>query len=289
MRRLRIVVIVFFILSAIAVAGSIVLDRLTSDTTPPVMSCDTESISVSVEADETELLKGVQATDNKDGNITDSIRVASLSRFTDEKGKRTVQYVVFDKENNVGQLSREVVYTDYVSPRIQLSRALRFDIKDMEEMSLSKYMSVNDCLDGDISGKIRVSLDDNMYISEAGSYKATAQVSNSAGDTCTVPLEIIIVDSSDTTENQKYYPLLSQYIAYTKVGQKLDPASFVKGLERGNTEYVFGENGFDRSPSDISIEDGVDYSKAGTYTISYTYTAESGVAAVAKLTVVVEE
>lgn len=290
MRKLRVAVVALFVLSVIVLAGYIVYDRLTKDVTPPVMSCDADSISVSVEADDKELLKGVKATDNKDGNLTDAIRVASLSRFTDEKGKRTITYVVFDKANNAAQLSREIQYTDYTSPQILLSEPLRFDLKDLDKLNLEEHMSVKDCIDGDISGKIRVSLDNNTYISEAGTYTATAQVSNSAGDTCTVPLEITVVDSSDGTESRKYYPMLSQYIAYTKVGQKLDAASYLEGLMQGDSEYPFGESGLvDASAGDVSVSDGVDYSKAGTYAITYTYTSGSGVTAVTKLTVVVEE
>lgn len=289
MRRVRLAVVVLFVLSLIGLGGYIVFDKITRDTTPPVMSCDSESITVSVEADEKELLKGVSARDNKDGDLTDSVRIASMSRFT-ENGKRTIRYVVFDSSNNAAEISREVQYTDYTPPQIQLSEALRYKEEDLKELDMGAGMTATDCLDGDITNKIRAGLNDDVYIDGPGTYALTAQVSNSAGDTCVVPLELTVVDSENRDEGLRYYPMLSQYIVYTKKGQKIDPASYLQGLEHNGTGYFFGDRGLsDADAGDVSVNDQTDYNTPGTYTVEYTYTSKDGITGTTKLTVVVEE
>ena len=74
MRKLRIAVIIFFLLSAGVFAGYRIENRLHTDQVPPVLTSDTDSISISVEAEESALFQGLHAEDNADGDITDEIR-----------------------------------------------------------------------------------------------------------------------------------------------------------------------------------------------------------------------
>ena len=114
---------------------------------PPEITCDSDTLSISVESEDSELLKGVKAEDNRDGDLTDSVRVSSMSNFT-EPGKRTITYAVFDKANNAATMERTLEYTDYTSPKITLTEPLRFDISDMEDASLTEHMKAEDCLTG---------------------------------------------------------------------------------------------------------------------------------------------
>lgn len=286
MRRLRAAVVLLFIVSVIAFAAYQVLSRLAQDNRPPEITCDSDTLSISVESEDSELLKGVKAEDNRDGDLTDSVRVSSMSNFT-EPGKRTITYAVFDKANNAATMERTLEYTDYTSPKITLTEPLRFDISDMEDASLTEHMKAEDCLDGDITSQIRATYNDSAYVSQAGDYNVTVQVSNSAGDTCTVPLTVTVTDSSSDEERGKYYPALSQYIVYTPVGEQVDLAALITGVTRGGSEYAFGEPGAPESPEGVSISGDVDYGTEGTYTVEYSYTPEGGVTATIRLTVVV--
>lgn len=286
MRRLRAAVVLLFIVSVIAFAAYQVLSRLAQDNRPPEITCDSDTLSISVESEDSELLKGVKAEDNRDGDLTDSVRVSSMSNFT-EPGKRTITYAVFDKANNAATMERTLEYTDYTSPKITLTEPLRFDISDMEDASLTEHMKAEDCLDGDITSQIRATYNDSAYVSQAGDYNVTVQVSNSAGDTCTVPLTVTVTDSSSDEERGKYYPALSQYIVYTPVGEQVDLAALITGVTRGGSEYAFGEPGAPESPEGVSISGDVDYGTEGTYTVEYSYTPEGGVTATTRLTVVV--
>ena len=289
MRRVRLTIIIVFALSVIAFAAYNIVSRMVEDHTPPVITSDSDTISVSVEDDESALLQGLTAEDNRDGDLTDAIRVASMTNFT-EPGKRTVTYAVFDNANLAATYTRNLEYTDYTSPTIELSEPLRFSLDDTSEINIAENMTAKDCLDGDITAQIRATFNDSTYVSQAGNYDLAVQVSNSGGDTCVVSLTATITDPSDSREREKYYPVLSQYIAYTDTGKSLDLESFITGFERNGAEYLFEEEDDDVLPGgrgDVEISGDVDYDKAGTYTVDYTFTSEDGVSATTKLAVVV--
>lgn len=236
------------------------------------------------------LLKGVKAEDNRDGDLTSSVRIASMSHFI-APGKRTITYVVFDKANQAGTLERTVQYEDYTPPKIHLTAPLRYSTTELSKANLTENMTAEDCLDGDLTSQIRTSLDDGMYNAAAGIYKVTVQVSNSAGDVCSVPLEVTVTESGDRQEQMKEYPVLSDYIAYTTVGHEIDPMSYVKGMEMNGATYTYADDGeaLAGTREAISVKSEVDYSKAGVYPVEYFYTAEGAPTAVTKLFVVVQD
>ena len=50
------------------------------DVDPPVISADAESFSASIGADDKELISGVTATDEKDGDVSDSILIDNIKK-----------------------------------------------------------------------------------------------------------------------------------------------------------------------------------------------------------------
>lgn len=292
MRKIQIAVIAFFVLSLVALGGFKIWSNLDKDETKPVIECTENSIKVSVKEGEKALFEGLTAHDDVDGDLTQSIRISSISHFA-EQGKRTVEYVVFDSSNNFATCRRTVQYTDYESPRIYLDAPLRISLSELDMIDTTSFMRVEDVLDGDISNKIRLSFDNNVYIQQPGFYNVTAQVSNSAGDTVSLPLEMNIIDSGSSEENQKYYPTLSDYVIYVKVNEAINLKTYLTGVMRGTQQYEFAD---DQSSSvlnitrdDISIASHVDFSTPGTYTVDYSYTSPSGAMGVTKMVVVVEE
>lgn len=286
MRRIRLAVVGIFVLSLIAFIVFNIVNRVTTDSTPPVITSESNTVTVSVAAEESELLAGLTATDDENGDLTGEIMISSMSNFT-EPGKRTVSYVVFDASNNASTLTRNLEYTDYTAPQIKLTQPLRYGLNEMEDASLTENMSVQDCLDGDITQQIRATFNDGSYIAMAGEYGITVQVSNSAGDTCSVPLTVTVTDPAE--ESGKYYPMLSDYIVYAPVGGYVDLTSLLIGLENSSTQYLFA----DANPSapggieSVAIGGAVDYNTPGTYTVDYQFTSASGATGTTKLAVVV--
>ena len=286
MRRIRLAVVGIFVLSLIAFIVFNIVNRVTTDSTPPVITSESDTVTVSVAAEESELLAGLTATDDEDGDLTGEIMISSMSNFT-EPGKRTISYVVFDASNNASTLTRNLEYTDYTAPQIKLTQPLRYSLNEMEDASLTENMSVQDCLDGDITQQIRATFNDGAHIALAREYGITVQVGHSAGDTCSVPLTVTVTDPAE--ESGKYYPMLSDYIVYAPVGGYVDLTSLLIGLENSSTQYLFA----DANPSapggieSVAIGGAVDYNTPGTYTVDYQFTSASGATGTTKLAVVV--
>ncbi|MGN1377341.1 MAG: hypothetical protein ACI4V6_03230, partial [Dorea sp.] len=125
---------------------------------------------------------------------------------------------------------------------------------------------------------------------QAGTYMITAQVSNSAGDVCSIPLEVVVTESGDRQEQAKWYPMLSSYIVYTHVNKKIKPMSYVIGMEIGGVEYTYeeDEDRLSGTKAGISVKSNVDYTTPGVYSIDLSYTAEGAPTAVTRMYVVVE-
>ena len=62
-----------------------VKSKMLEDHTPPVITCKDKTVTLSVQTDQKKqkkaLLKGVKAEDNRDGDLTSSVRIASMSHF----------------------------------------------------------------------------------------------------------------------------------------------------------------------------------------------------------------
>ena len=311
MGKLRLSVLAVFILSAVIFAGYTVRQKLLLDTTPPVITCETDELTVSVEDGSDALLQGLTAWDDRDGDLTGEIRVASLSRFNAQR-QRTVNYVVFDAAGQPGQAQRTLTYTDYTPPRIYLRQALRFASGSQTGSDgLTVLTAAEDCLEGDLTAQVKYSAEDGLYSREIGTHTYTLQVSNSAGDTRSLALPADVVDSADSAERLRAYPLLSEYILYTQKGD-------VIGVEQNGTQYDLTKpfNGVASYPSalvasgeapdsdqvlarlrqSVTVTGEPDYTAPGLYTVQVGYrylsgtgTAAQTVEAETKLYVVVEE
>ena len=67
------------------------------DVDPPVISADAESFSASIGADDKELISGVTATDEKDGDVSDSILIDNIKKKEGSDNDFLITYVAFDK------------------------------------------------------------------------------------------------------------------------------------------------------------------------------------------------
>lgn len=102
-----------------AAAGVILKDR-----SAPVISLEGKNTLTYTEGDSyEELLKGMKAEDNKDGDVTDSLRVSNI--YVTSRDRVMVVYVAKDEANNIGKLKREVRYQE-VTPKTE-------DIENGEE------------------------------------------------------------------------------------------------------------------------------------------------------------
>ena len=143
--------------------------------------------------------KGITAYDEKDGDITDSLVIESVYDFL-EKGRRLVSYAAFDRDGHVAKASRQLIYTDYHSPKISCAKPFSFPVGTQDILD-SVYAT--DCIDGDISNKVEITGDSVFFLNIAGEYEIWLQVTNSCGDMVTVPVTLEMVDYRQQTERTK--------------------------------------------------------------------------------------
>lgn len=271
MKTLRILLILTLVVVTALYGYTTVSLRLRGAGDAPTLTCSSDTLDISVKDDKSALLQGVSAQDKQDGDLTGSVLVSGISKMVG--GSARVDYLVFDSDGNIATLERTIRYTDYTSPRFQILEPLVYFYND--SVALLDRLLVDDCLDGNITGSVRVS-----YLQETEQdhiFNVDLQVTNSAGDTARVTLPII----RQEYRNQGNV-VLDTYLLYLNKGASFNARSHLSRVElfSGNLE-TRGDN------QDVRITGTADTSTPGTYYIYYTYTQEN-IFIQSVLTVVVE-
>lgn len=283
MRKLKVISILIFAVSLAVFGVYKIYSRVTADEAGPEITMDAESITVSAEASEEELLQGVKATDKSDGDVSDTLLVETESNFI-EKGRRNITIAAFDSDNHITKASREVIYNDYHAPQFSLSEPLKFPTGVQNILS---SMSVEDMLDGSLTENIKISGEYTLDADIPGEYPMMFTVSNSAGDVSELMATVEIYDPAE--EGRKPQISLSEYIVYTSAGKKIDPWAYVTSVTIGGHTYEKEDDGILRdqspsqgqerteiSPEDINIVQDIDYDTPGTYEIIYQISGSDG-------------
>lgn len=246
-------------------------------------------------ADDAAILEGVIANDAEDGDLKNKLIVEGMSRFI-SKGKRSATLAVVDSDDNVTEVTREVIYTDYESPKFSLTAPLIFPVGTSK---LDGVIKATDMIDGNITGKIRIKTDVSDLGDREGSYNVTFTCSNSLGDSAEIPLTISFVNSIADSN----YPIitLSNYLVYIKQGTYLDPWGYVESLSADKHTYVrtieddkvFLSSSDDNKEiewDDFDVQNGgFDSSVPGVYEIFISYTDNQSRTGRTCLVVIVEE
>ncbi len=276
MRSIKTIVIVLFLIVAIAFSVLVVYDRLMLDHTAPQIIWDGAKLEVSVAATDADLCRGLVATDDVDGDITDNIIVRHVSRLVGSNSA-IVHYAVFDSSSNFCTFTRNVYYTDYSQPRFALSQPMIFNVNSL--VTLQDRLTAHDVIDGDISSRIRISAA-TVSTTVEGEYPMSLQVTNSTGDTSVLSLTVAI--RNYTSRHPVIH--LSEYLTYVDFGSEVDIEEFrdkiISVKETADGKSV--------SPEQVTIEGNVDTSKVGCYDVNFSYINEAGLIFSVPLTVVVQ-
>lgn len=279
MRRLRAVSIILFIISIIIMGVHIYKVRFVKDKTGPVFHMESKTVEVSVKDGEKAWLKGITATDAADGDVTDSIIVEEISPFTGTQ-HRIITYAAFDSDNHVTHGKREIVYTDYEPSRFYLSKQLSFA---MNSTNLLDGITVEDCIDGDITKNVKMMSDEEIDTAHVGEYPARLKVTNSAGGVSYLPITVEIHDPT------VYYRIpqikLTQNVVYVEKGAKFDEEEYLKSITINGANYslteeagTYGEYGTSVGETEktigydhVDIESEVDTNVSGYYAVVYSF------------------
>lgn len=250
-----------------------------NDTVGPVISGEADLIELSVSATEEDFLAGVTATDEVDGDVTDSLIVSGLSLVNTDEHTRVVTYAAFDSSNNVSTWTRTVKYIDYEPPVFSLSKQLVFNEGD--KVSILEYINAYDLLDGDVSQNVKLISGASTY-DTVGYYPVVVGVSNSCGDYSELELTVTIQGYDRQAVANTPEIALTEYLVYINAGEVFNPASYIKTVYSKVEGEVIGTDA-------VSINSGVDVNVPGKYTITYSVINTLGYTGESSLTVIVRE
>jgi hypothetical protein len=260
--------IILHILLLIIAAASFFLFRayirVSTDSKPPVFSVGKEMLELSVSDPESALLQDISAKDARDGDVTHTILVESVTAINDEN-IATVTYAAFDRSGNIAKTQRKVHYTDYHAPRITLTHPACFVGETGAD--LMSYVGAEDLLEGDIGRRVRATLVSNTgSLTKEGTHTVRLAVSNSLGDSVQleIPIEIYPVGLYNAQLE------LEEYIIYLPKGSAFRPEDYLDSFVYGNKSISLARN----HPMDFFVKYGntVQTSVPGVYSVSYTAT-----------------
>ena len=238
MHRIRVIVLILLILSAVIFVGYRVYESVNVDDTVPVLNIPEGELTVSVKDGEEMLLNGVTARDEKDGDLTDRVMIDSMSELL-EGNRREVTYAVADADNHVVKATRYIQYSDYETPVFSLEQPLQFTVNS--KVDVCQYVEVTDCLEGDISNRVKQTYP-QMFGEMTGDFPVELQVSNEAGDTVSLPVTVSFYNSGVLTSGRRPQITLKQYIAYIDKGDQFSAASFLEKVTVNGIEYKVSDS-----------------------------------------------
>lgn len=193
--------------------------------------------------------EGFTAIDNYDGDLTSQvIRV--------EKDG-VVTYTVSDSSGNEAKTERKIIYKDAIAPVITLTSGANVSFTIGKDFVDPGYTAVDEC-DGDITSAVTV--EGTVDGRKSGSYTLTYRVSDSSGNVAEIQRIVKVGDFNGPT-----ITLQGQTRMYIKVGETYTEPGFTA------TDNIDGN-----ITSKVSITGGVDTSKMGINTITYTVTDAAG-------------
>ena len=268
MRYTKYGIIVIFVIVTMIFTFNLYKNKKVTDGTMPEIQFSSEQIKVSVKATKEELLQGVIAKDEKDGDLTNSVIIESISKFVDKKKHiANITYVVADSDNNVVKKTRKVKFIDYKSPEFTLSQPLCFDVGS--DITVSDVIGARDGYDGDISDKVKI-LSSTVSTGSTGEYIMKAQVTNSLGDTAKLKAVVIIRQSNNLSPNIS----LKKNIVYLH--------AYIDSVQDYNED--------DLPAGSVKVSSSsVDMEKDGCYSVEYTAKDKEDNEGKTYLTVVVED
>ena len=287
LRKTRIFVVIFFIISVLLFGGYTLIRAVTVDRTLPIIEMDSDEVTISVKGGDAAILEGIKASDEKDGDITGNLFVESKSTFI-EKGIFKATIAVADSDNHVTKVERKVTYSDYRSPQFTLTEPLKFltTRENRDDLNIAESLRANDVVDGDISNKIKISSEYSINGYTTGDSHMEFIVTNSMGDTSKLPVTVNIFSALEESGLPEI--ILSNYLINTPVGAGADIEALIEQIEYHNDTFRRGEDGnlyngeFDAEGnpimfdwSAIQIDTDADWNTPGVYEVKITFTDEA--------------
>ena len=218
---------------------------------PVILGIRDETIKVGEIID---LLKGITATDNSDGDLTSKIKIEG-SVNTRKAGIYQITYSVQDLSGNKESLSRKITILDDEKPIITGVKELTLNVGDI--FNSLQGITATDNSDGEITSRIVVT--GSVDTTKVGKYKLTYSVQDTSGNKATASNIVTVVD--------KEKPVISG-IENISIGKftAFDELSGVKAVDNHDGDLT----------NKIKVTGAVNTSVIGDYSLVYEVTDKSG-------------
>lgn len=114
------IITVVLTICSVLLIGLAVVGKVTEDRVAPVIQLEGKNTLIYHKGDSDDvLLEDVRAEDEKDGDVSDSLRVSKVYVISEDRA--VVVYVAKDKANNIGKLKREVRYKDMQENAVEVN------------------------------------------------------------------------------------------------------------------------------------------------------------------------
>ena len=172
------------------------------DHTAPEIRIPSDEVIYNEEVPEEELLHGVEAYDDADGDVTDTLRISSIVPLEAE-GAAKVVYVAHDRSMNMVTAIRKVNYQnlmvqsvapDAESPLLQLNSSVAILQKGEIFDPFLYIMTANDDKDTTEELKHRLSVDGNYDLTKSGRYKLSFTVADADGNNSNAVEFLLVVE-----------------------------------------------------------------------------------------------
>lgn len=228
--------------------------------TAPKLTGSNKEVYVGKEFD---LMKGIVALDNEDGDITSSVVIESNNVNVNKVGVYNVTYAVTDADGAVTRLTIQVTVMDGTAPIISANNIHVSQGKSFNYML--GLTGAQDNVDGNITSRVAVRGEVNVDV--PGEYRLTYSVSDKAGNVSEKSITVFVHDKDIETEDGS--PAL--FVGNIRIiqGNKFNPLAGVAAIDQ-----------FDGDVTDnIKVSGDVNTDRAGVYEITYTVTNERGLTA----------
>lgn len=250
---------IFLLICAILAIGLFAVSEAVAwgkrDLAAPQLTAETDLVEVPCAYTRQDLMKGIRAWDEEDGDLTDEVVLSTFSRFL-EDGVCNLTYVVFDDADQAASLTRKVRFVDYHAPRFTLATPLVYEEGIGSYNDIVSALGAQDALDGDRTEWI-VRTATNLNFQTVGTYSVSFEVSNSFGDCSSVQLPVHVIP----TQIGGGGIALNTGLVYLEMGQSLDPAQYI--------QRVTAADGSEIDPATVEISSQVNTQTAGCYEVHY--------------------
>lgn len=247
------------------------------DKQPPTINYS-DNLITTVNASDADLLAGVSAFDDVDGDVSDSLIIENISKISDDH-KVSITYAAYDKSNNVAKMTRIVEYQDYQLPHFKLDKPLIFT--SLKNNNLLEAISAYDVRGNNISNKIRMQYQQNPYEIETtnASYPIIFTVTDDLGGTKNITLNVDLIENNKEYNNVEVK--LKDYLIYVEKGATLNLANYLDKIVYQDEEQKINYK-------NLEISNNFDLMTEGVYDVYFTYTLKDNLSGYSKLVIVVE-